>query len=94
MDCSLSVSDIDCNGKPSPDIYLNLSKMMGISPQACLAIEDSKPGVTATISAGMRVLGFRNGFNEGQDLSETPLGLYGFRGVQFEDLRDFYNREW
>jgi HAD superfamily hydrolase (TIGR01509 family) len=46
-------------GKPAPDIYLRAAEMLGTPPEACLAIEDSQPGVAAGVAAGMRVVQLR-----------------------------------
>ena len=40
------------NGKPSPDLYLFAADSLGVPPQACVAIEDSNPGIVAAHSAG------------------------------------------
>jgi HAD superfamily hydrolase (TIGR01509 family) len=42
-------------GKPHPDIYLQAAKKLGISPEACLVIEDSLAGMAAGKAANMRV---------------------------------------
>jgi len=42
-------------GKPYPDIYLRAAKKLGISPEACLVIEDSLAGIAAGKAANMRV---------------------------------------
>jgi HAD superfamily hydrolase (TIGR01509 family) len=42
-------------GKPHPDIYLRAAKKLGISPEACLVIEDSLAGIAAGKAAKMRV---------------------------------------
>ena len=42
-------------GKPHPAIYLRAAKKLGISPEACLVIEDSLAGITAGKAAHMRV---------------------------------------
>ena len=42
-------------GKPHPDIYLLAAKKLGISPEACLVIEDSLAGMAAGKTANMRV---------------------------------------
>jgi HAD superfamily hydrolase (TIGR01509 family) len=44
-------------GKPHPDIYLRAAKKLGISPEACLVIEDSLAGIAAGKAANMRVAG-------------------------------------
>jgi len=42
-------------GKPHPEIYLRAAKKLGISPEACLVIEDSLAGIAAGKGANMRV---------------------------------------
>lgn len=44
------------HGKPAPDIFLLAARRLGISPEECLALEDSDPGVLAAHAAGMRVV--------------------------------------
>ena len=39
-------------GKPSPDLYLLAAARLGVSPEFCVAIEDSNHGVTAAHAAG------------------------------------------
>jgi beta-phosphoglucomutase-like phosphatase (HAD superfamily) len=45
-------------GKPSPDLFLHAAREMGHTPETCIVIEDSLPGVQAGVAAGMRVLGY------------------------------------
>lgn len=40
-------------GKPAPDIYLHTAKQLGIDPEKCLALEDSRAGTQAALAAGM-----------------------------------------
>ena len=40
-------------GKPNPDPFLTAAARLGISPEDCLALEDSHNGVRAASSAGM-----------------------------------------
>lgn len=44
------------NGKPAPDIYLAAAAVLGVEPTACLAFEDSGPGIASATSAGMRAV--------------------------------------
>ncbi len=46
------------NGKPAPDLFLHAAASMGAEPAGCVVIEDTPSGVTAGVSAGMRVLGY------------------------------------
>jgi sugar-phosphatase len=41
-------------GKPHPAVYLAAARRLGVRPTACLAIEDSLPGVLAAKAARMR----------------------------------------
>jgi HAD superfamily hydrolase (TIGR01509 family) len=43
-------------GKPAPDVYQHAARDLGIDPQHCLAIEDSRVGLRAATAAGMRVI--------------------------------------
>ena len=40
-------------GKPAPDIYLHAADQLGLPPQSCLALEDSRAGTLAAQAAGM-----------------------------------------
>ncbi len=40
--------------KPDPEIYLMTAARLGVSPEQCLAFEDSVAGATAAIRAGLR----------------------------------------
>lgn len=45
-------------GKPAPDVFLHAAKVFETSPDDAIVIEDSVPGVTGAVAAGMRVIGF------------------------------------
>lgn len=48
------------HGKPAPDVFLLAARRLGVAPEACVVIEDSKPGVAAALAAGMRVVAVTN----------------------------------
>ena len=41
------------NPKPAPDIFLAGAKTLGVQPQECLVLEDSRQGIVAAFAAGM-----------------------------------------
>lgn len=43
-------------GKPAPDVYLEVSRRLGVVPSRCTAIEDSTNGLLAAEAARMRVI--------------------------------------
>ena len=43
--------DVD-NAKPAPDVYLEAARRLGVSPEHCIAFEDSNVGLTAAHAAG------------------------------------------
>lgn len=43
-------------GKPEPDIYLYAAEKLGLSPEECLALEDSQNGVRSAFAAGCKTV--------------------------------------
>lgn len=43
-------------GKPAPDIHLEAARRLGAPPHACLVLEDSVPGVSGALAAGMAAI--------------------------------------
>jgi HAD superfamily hydrolase (TIGR01509 family) len=72
-------------GKPAPDLFLFAAEQMKVPPERCVVIEDSVPGVTGALAAGMTVLGFHGGSHcrpgYGDRLREAGAS------VTFDDMR-------
>ncbi|GLZ33101.1 haloacid dehalogenase [Lentzea sp. NBRC 105346] len=47
-------------GKPAPDVYLRAAEKLGVSPEACAAVEDSTNGLKSALAAGMTVFAVPN----------------------------------
>lgn len=56
--------------KPAPDVFLAAAKAFNVSPARCIVIEDSVPGVTAAVRAGMKVFGHA-AFTPSESLEEA-----------------------
>jgi beta-phosphoglucomutase-like phosphatase (HAD superfamily) len=54
----IATVDQVAKGKPAPDVYLLAANMLGHEPAACIAIEDSPPGMNAAVAAGMTAIGY------------------------------------
>jgi HAD superfamily hydrolase (TIGR01509 family) len=80
-------------GKPNPEPFLHAlaglnrrHSAVPIPPDACLAIEDSRPGIRAARSAGMKVLAVANTHTV-QDLQEADAISYSLSETSLQDLR-------
>ncbi|MCU7553032.1 HAD family phosphatase [Alteromonas sp. ASW11-19] len=49
----VAVEDVD-NSKPAPDCYLRAASHLNVSPDACVAVEDTQHGMQSALNAGMR----------------------------------------
>ncbi|RGL30331.1 MULTISPECIES: HAD family hydrolase [Paenibacillus] len=65
-------------GKPAPDIFLYAAELLGIAPAHCIVIEDSRNGVHAAKSAGMRCIGLHNPGSGQQDLSKADHNIFSY----------------
>ncbi|MFE2014063.1 HAD family hydrolase [Streptomyces sp. NPDC059491] len=66
-------------GKPAPDLFLHAAERMGVAPERCVVIEDSRLGVQAALAAGMDVYGYTAMTPE-----EKLTGAHGFFGSMDE----------
>ncbi len=48
------------HGKPSPDVYLEAVRRLGVEPERAAAVEDSHNGILSAKAAGLRVVAIPN----------------------------------
>jgi HAD superfamily hydrolase (TIGR01509 family) len=82
----VSADELQGQGKPSPAIYLHTAQLLDVLPERCIAIEDSKNGVLSAKNAEMFCVGFRNGFNDEQDLSQADIIIHHFAEFDWKNL--------
>lgn len=61
--------------KPAPDIYEYALKVLGASPDSCLAIEDSENGLRASLGTGLKTVVTTNQYTQAHDFSGACLVL-------------------
>ena len=67
--------DIVAKKKPAPDIYLLASRELGVPPDHCIAVEDSRNGLRAAVSAGIRTVVTTSYFTTAENFDEAVLVL-------------------
>ena len=65
--------------KPDPDIFILTAEKLGLAPQDCLVIEDSRAGIEAAHRAGMKVVAISRDAEHAKSLKEADLVIKGFR---------------
>jgi HAD superfamily hydrolase (TIGR01509 family) len=60
-------------GKPAPDLFLHAASRMQVDPGRCVVVEDSRYGVAAARSAGVRVVGFAGGITPEHHLADADV---------------------
>ena len=72
----IAAGDIVPAKKPAPDIYVWAMEQMGVSPDVCMAFEDSDNGVKSVVDSGVRTLMVTvNGYTREQDFSGATVIL-------------------
>lgn len=66
------------NGKPAPDIFLKAADKIGIQPERCIVLEDSKNGVLGANAANMLSIAFINPNSGNQDLSAAKITITSY----------------
>ncbi len=66
------------HGKPAPDIFLHAAKQLGVTPERCIVIEDSRNGVKAARAAGMRCIGHQNPGSGSQNLEQANTVIHSY----------------
>lgn len=81
-DCqAIASGDEVQHGKPAPDVYLLAAERLAISPECCLALEDSSPGVKAAVAAGMLTVAVPNSHTEQNDFGLADYVLPSLNAV-------------
>ena len=72
-------------GKPDPEIYLKTAEALQISPENCIAVEDSFSGIKSALHAGMKVIGVTTTHTK-EELSHTHMTVHDFTQISYNDI--------
>ncbi|TET07540.1 HAD family hydrolase [Candidatus Aerophobetes bacterium] len=70
---TILAGDVVRKKKPSPEIYELCSKKLGISPENCAVIEDTRNGLLSAKGAGMVCIVTPSYYSQKEDFSEADL---------------------
>ena len=79
------------SSKPDPAIYLFACEKLGVKPEECLAIEDSRSGATSAMRAGINLLGYTGASHDKEEADATAKILtYDCKALDvMTDWKDF-----
>ncbi|KKY27200.1 putative had superfamily [Phaeomoniella chlamydospora] len=61
--------------KPDPAVYLHAMKVIGVQPEECIAVEDSKSGALAAVRAGIHTIAYVGSYHGEQKQKEVAKML-------------------
>ena len=82
------------NGKPAPDVFLLAAERLGVKPEECLVLEDSKAGVIAGSSAGAKVIMIPDMFKPDEVCKEKAYRIVGNLGEVISILEEKNNENF
>jgi HAD hydrolase, family IA, variant 3 len=82
------------NGKPAPDVFLLAAERLGVKPEECLVLEDSKAGVIAGSSAGGKVIMVPDMFKPDEECKERTYRIVGNLGEVISILEEKNNENF
>lgn len=85
MQCLVALNDLK-QGKPYPEGYLTAAHYLGVEPQHCVVIEDSRTGIAAGKSAGMTVIGLATTHEP------SVLNQADFVGKNYAEIEEWFKQ--
>lgn len=70
---AILAGDVVSKKKPDPEIYNLAVQTLGVRPEECVVVEDSRNGLLAARGAGMHCVITTNGYTEDEDFSGADL---------------------
>lgn len=77
-------------GKPAPDIFLKAAKLLEVTPEECVVIEDAEHGANAAKAAGMKCIGYINPNSGQQDLSCATCTVDNMKEITYDFIKNLF----
>lgn len=71
----IAAGDVVPAKKPAPDIYAYAMEKLGLSPEECIAFEDSHNGIRASMGAELKTIIAVNGYTRYEDFTGATIVL-------------------
>jgi HAD superfamily hydrolase (TIGR01509 family) len=91
LDAVVAREDYD-EAKPAPDAYRAAARALGLSPEACVVVEDTARGVRAGIAAGCTVVAVPSELTRDNDFTGAARRLAGLDQLTDRLLQDLSGR--
>jgi len=87
---AIVTADDVTQSKPDPQSYRLATERLGLPPAACLAIEDTPPGLASARGAGLRTLGVANSYPL-TTLNDADRAVESLEGVTVDRLQAWFD---
>jgi beta-phosphoglucomutase-like phosphatase (HAD superfamily) len=77
--------------KPNPAIYLMVAEQCGVDPMDCVVFEDTRHGMQAALSAGMKCVVTPSEYAMNHNFSEATMLVKDFENPNRLNLQDLYD---
>ena len=74
--------------KPNPEVFLKGAQKLAVPPGNCVVFEDAYSGIEAALRGGMKAIGV----GSKENLSNAPIIIPGFKGMNLEQLNSLINK--
>ena len=82
FDALVGGDEVD-QGKPAPDIYNLAAQQIGLTPNQCIAIEDSPTGISAAVSSGAYTIAVKTSSTKDLNISKAHMILNSLEEFDF-----------
>lgn len=82
----ICAGDSVANKKPAPDVYELALRELGLPPEACVALEDSRNGLMSAVAAGITTVVTPGIYTADHDFGEAALVIENLAAFDFEKI--------